>query len=103
MILREKIFLAINFQYTDSQNEITKLFLYDLLNSIQIRGLGITLATGTDNIILDYDYKCVIQGKCDKESKYISDSNIVLQSSSVNPYHPHDVKKRYRNFNVFYK
>lgn len=103
VILREKIFLAINFQYTDSQNAITKKFLVDVLKTIEIRGLGITLATGTDNIILDYDYQCIIQGKCDADAKYISDSNIVLQSSDPNPFHPHDAKKRYRNFNVFYK
>jgi hypothetical protein len=82
IILREKIFLAINFQYSDSQNAITKKFLYDILKSIEIRGLGITLATGTDNIILDYDYQCIIQGKCDDEARYISNSSIVLQSSS---------------------
>lgn len=74
-----------------------------MLSAIKLRNLSITLATGTDNVILDYDYKCVIQGKCDEKEKFISDSNIVLQSSSENPFHPHDVKKRYRNFNVFYK
>ena len=35
-------------------------------------------------------------------SRYISNSSIVLQSTDANPYHPHDAKKRYRNFNAHY-
>lgn len=102
---QSNIFIAINFQYKDSQNNLTKTFLYDLMRTINTSALNITIATGTDNIILDYDFKCVIQGQCKNDSiaKYISDSNIVLQSSSETPYHPHDVYKRYRNFNVYYK
>lgn len=99
------MFIAINFQYKSSQNNLTKTFLYDTLKAINTSGLNITFATGTDNMILDYDFKCVIQGQCknDPIAKYISDSGTVLQSNSYEPYHPHDVYKRYRNFNVHYK
>lgn len=76
------IFIAINFQYRDSQNNLTKGFLYDTMLSIKNLGLNVTIATGTDNIILDYDFKCVIQGGCKNDSvaQFISDSGIVLQS-----------------------
>lgn len=99
------IFIAINFQYSDSMNNLTKSFLYSMMKTINTSKLNVTIATGTDNIILDYDFMCVIQGKCAKDSveKYISDSGIVLQSGDYEPYHPHDVYKRYRNFNVYYK
>lgn len=101
----DNIFIAINFQYHHSQNNLTKTFLYDMMKAIDTNKLNVTIATGTDNIILDYDFKCVTQGLCknDSISKYISDSGIVLQSSSYDPYHPHDVYRRYRNFNVYYK
>jgi hypothetical protein len=86
-------------------NNLTKTFLYDMMHIIADLKLNVTICSGTKNIILDYDYKCVIQGQCknDTVSQYISNSNIVLQTSDYEPYHPHDVYKRYRNFNVFYK
>lgn len=99
------IFIAINFQYSDSQNNLTKTFLYDLMKCIKDLQLNVTIATGTDNIILDYDFKCVIQNACKNDSvaQFISESGIVLQSGEEQPFHPHDVRKRYRNFNVYYK
>lgn len=102
---RNNIFIAINFQYEDSQNNLTKTFLYEMMKTINTSALNVTICSGADNMILDYDFKCVIQGKCknDSISKYISDSGIILQSGSYEPYHPHDVYKRYRNFNTFYK
>lgn len=102
---KDNIFIAINFQYSDSQNNLTKTFLYDLMKTINTSALNITICSGTDSIILDYDFKCVIQGQCknDTMAKYISDSGIVLQSGSYDPYHPHDVYKRFRAFNAYYK
>ena len=105
LLKNQSIFIAINFQYSDSQNNLTKTFLYDTMKCIKDQELNVTIATGTDNIILDYDFKCVIQGGCknDEVARYISESGIVLQSSEEQPYHPHDVRKRYRNFNAYYK
>lgn len=102
---KSNIFIAINFQYSDSQNNLTKMFLYDLMKTINTSALNITICSGTDNIILDYDFKCITQGRCkdDPYAQYISESGIVLQTSSREPYDPHDVKKRFRNFNAYYK
>jgi hypothetical protein len=48
-------------------NNMTKYFLYNLIKTIDDLKLGITIATGTDNMVLDYDHKCIIQGaKCDE-------------------------------------
>lgn len=83
LLKNRSIFIAINFQYHDSQNNLTKTFLYDTVKYIKEQELNVTIATGTDNIILDYDFKCVIQGACknDEISRTISESGIVLQSS----------------------
>jgi hypothetical protein len=54
-----------------------------MMRTIADLKLNVTICTGTDNIILDYDYKCVIQGQCknDTIAQYISNSGIVLQAN----------------------
>lgn len=102
--------MAIDFQFSfELANHLVEGFVHQLAAlTLKYRNLHFAIP---NDFILTYDELCRNDGEiymfsgqsCTPIRKAISDSLIVLQSSSNHPYDSRDYKGRVRNFNIYYQ